>query len=423
MAFGHGQYRRYRKAQRQPARLGIATAILVPLLALCLMDCSASRTNPASLNDLGDQLLEVIVLKCKGSGSTRLVCNTWKTIVDNSDSPFCKPFGPVTTHTLKVQQRAYLKTPKNASAAEGCLSWCRRQGVRIRDLELSVESPWWLLPCSPLMSWTDLSRLELDISTPQLTSLEPIAPLTNLKHLRIWDMEGLSSLQSLSSLPQLELLCLQDCQNITDLQPLTNLTHLTWLGVYNCGIEDLRSLSLPGLQFLGCSAISCSGISTISSLTSLAFDAGQYGDFDLTEEEWEEFQHLPSLAELRISMNSFGCFSCLRSSSLTELEICGALCTVTAADLRGVQNLRKLCLTLCFDIKDFSPLSNLRNLEELIIADIAIGDLDVHSLTSLSCLTGLRSISFLNCGKLNDPPVDLSVLRGKGVRISDEGLR
>jgi hypothetical protein len=205
-------------------------------------------------------------------------------------------------------------------------------------------------------------------------------------------MDGLSSLQPLVCLSKLKVLALQDCKNVTDLEQLNQLTSLTCLCTYGCGIDDLSSLSLQSLDSLACKAPSCHGLSNLTSLTALTFFVDEYADADLPQEDWEEFQHLPKLVNLELRNMSMDHFRYLRVGSLTELETWGGTGALTAADLQGIQGLRKLCLSLCFDMEDLSPLSTLRNLEELSVVEhggLKEGpSLHVSSLTSLRCLTG-----------------------------------
>ena len=310
----------------------------------------------------------------------------------------------------------HLSTPKDATAAEGCLSWCRRLGSKLKGAHVSVTSTWWLLPCSPLLSWTGIVDLIIEVNkVPGLSSLKPLTQLQNLKRFRICSMGGLSSLQPLSSLVQLEYLSLQECENITDLQPLSSLTSLQCLCVYECGIEDLSSLYLPKLQGLGCSAPSCAGISALVGLTSCTFIAGMDAECELGGEDWEEFQHLPHLAELEIRAASIlDGFSSLRSSSLTSLDLFRPYKPFGPADFSGVRNLRELQLYgATEDIVDFSQISVLRKLEVLKICHYEGEAMHLSTLTSLSSLTALSCIS---CHQ-TDPPVDLSVLVDRGVQV------
>ena len=370
------------------------------------MDISDTRTSGASVRYFDDQLMAVIVRNCEGHRSTRLVCKSWRDTHDNSDNVV----------GYSYEKLLQLKTPKDATAAEGCLSWCRRLGSKLKGAHVIVTSTWWLLPCSPLLSWTALVHLILDFDgVPQLTSLEPLAQLKNLKQLQIWRMEGVSCLQPLISFVQLEDLDLQDCENITDLQPLSSLTSLHRLSVYGCGIDDLSSLSLTNLQRLSCCVPSCAGISSLVGLTSCCFHSGFEADYEMPDEGWEEFQHLPHLAELEVRVSYIlDGFSCLQSSSLTSLDLWRPNGPFEPADFLGVRNLRELQLYGgCEETLDFSQISVLRKLEVLKICEYEGEVLHLSTLTSLSSLTGL---SCIYCSQ-TDTPVDLSVLVDRGVQV------
>jgi internalin A len=232
-------------------------------------------------------------------------------------------------------------------------------------------------------------------------------------------MVGLSSLQALTSLSKLECLEFYECKNVTDLEPLNQLTSLRYLHILECGIEDLSSLSLSSLQSLKCEAPSFEGLSQLTSLTSLSFWADEWADVDLSEEDWEEFQHLPKLVRLESNVRSLDGLRYLRVGSLTELEISGAKGALRHAHVQGIPSLQKLTLDTCDDMVDLSPLSTLKNLEELVVQyHSSLKQEHLSSLISLSCLTDLKRISFIKCEPMKDPSLALSVLQDRGVVIT-----
>ena len=89
---------------------------------------------------------------------------------------------------------------------------------------------------------------ELYLGFNNITDLTPLAGLTNLTGLDLWEnnISDLTPLAGLSSLTRLDL----DDNNITDLTPLAGLTNLTLLYLDDNNITDLTPLA--GLTNLGC---------------------------------------------------------------------------------------------------------------------------------------------------------------------------
>ena len=370
-----------------------------------------------TVQDLTDELLHVILRQCHAVGSVRLVCRKWKDISDSHDDPLPRSKNPV------YSEHSCLRTPMDVATAEGCLSWCRRHGHKLKDVELHLINSWWLFPSSPLFLIRNLKNLVLSAQDEcGITSLEPLAQLTGLEELDISNMHEVSSLQPLTSLSRLEHLQISECSEVFDLSPLNPLSCLTSLAVFYCDLHnDLEGLQLPNLREISFNLTSFWGLSGLASLTriwhQLADDPGDIGEADL-----RQLQPLSALQELTIDIGCMDQFSAMQSSSLTTLELRATTGQLSAASLCGVPKLKSLVLTDCYDFADLSPLSTLRHLEVLDIRDIEASNVDLDSLTTLTGLSSFKKLSVYMPPRMRSR-VDLSALGSARVYITEVSER
>ena len=96
---------------------------------------------------------------------------------------------------------------------------------------------------SPLQGLTNLRWLELGHNRPKLVSdLSPLANLTNLKRLLLYSIGGISNISPLANLTNLKRLSLVG-GDLSDVSPLTSLTKLEILSLQNNDISDFSPIA------------------------------------------------------------------------------------------------------------------------------------------------------------------------------------
>ena len=277
----------------------------------------------------------------------------------------------------------------------------------------------------------------LNLAGNDLTDLSPLAPLTNLKSLRLGgfsetdtygDNIHLSDLSPLSDLTNLERLYLSRQSAISDLSPLQNLTNLKKLEMagqrYNYRgdgpITDLGPLAgLTKLESLDLDLGAVESLEPLSGLVNLQeiyFYAGSIGpdlrafsqmadlrSLDLYTDGLESLEGLEPLSKLeflRISgVNPFTDLSPLANlTSLTQLELTGAFSDITP--LGNLTELRSLFLSPTEEgayLTDLSPLANLKDVENLVLY--------VREVTDISPLAEMDSLHTLTIGEWNGPKI------------------
>ena len=340
----------------------------------------------------------------------RLVCRKWRDAVDHCETPF-SPDYYITREDLVL-----LNTPKDDFACEGCLSWCRRNGRHLRAVHMKVDSPWWLLPISPLRQLRNVTYLVISGSSglqpaPELRSLHRLAPLEELQHLRLQNLP-VTSLESLTLLTGLKHLDLMECPDVVDMHSLQQLTSLTHFAVMLCGgtMLDLELLApLTQLQSLLTDTQDIYGLSNLVNLATLTWHNEDGVD---DEEQLLQLKSLPKLTNLSLELWQLHQPEFLQSTSLTALELWDVPETGSMKDhLRGVPQLRELSFRCC-SMRDLSGLSALRHLEVLDVREDNV-ELDANTLRGLTQLKTLYISSY----NYERPRVDLSALKEAGVEF------
>ncbi|MBN2286361.1 MAG: leucine-rich repeat domain-containing protein [Tissierellales bacterium] len=210
---------------------------------------------------------------------------------------------------------------------------------RLTDLTLNKGN---IKDFAPLKSLSQLQKLELkEIQIDDLSFLEGLTNMQVLKLIRT-GIKNISPLRSLFQLRELDL-ALND---ITDIRPLNVLKQLTKLNVTFTVIWELSSLE--GLTKLKELNLSRTRIKNISSLAKL----GQLEVLDISNNtQIQDFTPLAKLGQLEV----------LDISNNTQIQ-----------DFTPLKNLSKLRILNVSDsnIRDISPLTNLRHLKELTIRRI-----------------------------------------------------
>ena len=165
---------------------------------------------------------------------------------------------------------------------------------------------------------TNLEVLELPKLAPTyevghfVSSLEPLASLTNLKKLEIYlgNVEDLSPLENLQSLKHLEL----TRHAVENLEPLSQLQNLHTLVLPRNNVSDLEPLeTLSGLVVLNLSDNSVRDITPLNTLTNL-----KVLDLSLNEIVSPNLSGLPPLRSLDLRNSGLTDLSFARDWSLTE---------------------------------------------------------------------------------------------------------
>lgn len=165
--------------------------------------------------------------------------------------------------------------------------WCQGQGIAsLEGLQGATNLKWInfgsnsIVDATPLSGLTQLWKLELNNN--QLTTLEALRPLTNLQQLRVdYNSEELSSLEPLAGLTQLTNLDV-NVSSVSDLSPLSGLTNLTDLSVNNSAVVDVRPLAgLAQLSYLALSGndiVDVAPLAQLPQLTSLLVASNNVSD-------------------------------------------------------------------------------------------------------------------------------------------------
>ena len=299
-----------------------------------------------------------------------------------------------------------LLTP-SAVAGLTCLSARNRQ---IKDLtglgwatnlETLILSENLLSDLSVLTNLTQLRRLEIDKNGGNITTLAPLAGLTNLECLVLggihptnyWVLSGLTNLSSLTvragglidltvltNLADLSSLVLwQD--GIQDVSPLAGLTNLSRLDLRWNSITNVSAIlpsltNLTSLYLAGNWLSNVPPVQTLNSLTLLNLDQNQIADLS-------PLTGLRNLTYLSLSVNPIGNPQVLSNlTGLINLELHGnAISNVDFMASLGQLNYADLAYN---SISNLAPLANLRRLTSLVLAGNPVSDYSpLYGMTNL----------------------------------------
>jgi Leucine-rich repeat (LRR) protein len=272
----------------------------------------------------------------------------------------------------------------------------------------------------PLKGLTDLRSLDLSSAT-RITSLEPLKGLTNLASLDLSRATRVTSLEPLRGLTNLTSLNLSHAAGITSLEPLKGLTNLTSLNLsYAAGITSLEPLkALTNLRSLDLSrATRITSLEPLKGLTNLS-------SLDLSAAtgiaSLEPLKGLTNLTSLNLSY----------AAGITRLEPLKALTNLTSLNLsyaagitsleplKELTNLTSLTLSYAAGITSLEPLKGLTNLTSLNL----YGATGITSLEPLKALTNLRSLDLTGATGITtlEPLKGLTNLRS--LDVSRTGVR
>ena len=124
--------------------------------------------------------------------------------------------------------------------------------------------------CLELLTSRCPKLVQIDLSRAKITSLAPLAGLTQLRYLS-FNSTGVSDLAPLAGLTQLQKLYLGNT-GVSDLAPLAGLTQLQFLYFDSTGVSDLAPLAgLTQLQSLYFSSTGVSDLAPLAGLTQLQY--------------------------------------------------------------------------------------------------------------------------------------------------------
>ncbi len=207
-----------------------------------------------------------------------------------------------------------------------------------------------LFDLSPLAGLAQLEELRLSISL--ISDLSPLAGLTQLKSLEVTYTDTLSDLSPLAGLAQLRRLDLVGT-SVSDLSPLAGLTNLSYLRLLRTTVSDLSPLAgLTNLHYLGLSGTSVSDLSPLEGLTQLNY----LGLSGTSVSDLSPLEGLTNLNNLSLNDNNI--------SDLSFLE--------------GLTRLRILSLSEN-NISDLSPLEGLDRLIDLDIKGNLLSYQSIHT--------------------------------------------
>ncbi|MBT3267060.1 hypothetical protein HN371_07915 [Candidatus Poribacteria bacterium] len=269
----------------------------------------------------------------------------WRNVGDSDKEPLRRS-GSVFVHipdpALERALRDALNQPKGplADSALGSLEELHASNAGITDLT-GIEH------CTQLTV--------LDLNRNEIADVSPLAGLTSLRVLRLWDNAALTSIE-----------------------PLASLTHLSELGVKGVLVADLRPLAqLTSLTILRLSVKDndLSPLASLSKLEDIAIEVGQDTDFG-------PLATLEALVDVDIycgtvpdTYPSIGTLSVLSLRHLRRFSL--RLDNHDMSDISGlaaVTNLTDLRLDHC-EIADLASLATMTDLVRLDISENEISDL------------------------------------------------
>jgi hypothetical protein len=209
---------------------------------------------------------------------------------------------------------------------------------------------------------TELKSLYL-IETEPATALAGLSELTELEHFIMNHCSGFSDLPQLRSLKNLTRVQVRFCDELTTLSALTSLVPLQQLDLGYC--DGLTTLDVTGLTFLQYLNLSwCGSLSTLTGVDTLT-----------------SLQHLD--LEGCIPLNSVLDLTGLLKLQLLDLGECGML-----TDVQGISTLvalRAFNLELCKQLSTALDLTNLTSLT----------DVSLNGCTALPAVTGISKLAAL----------------------------
>lgn len=259
---------------------------------------------------------------------------------------------------------------------------------------------------------------ELNLRDNDITDLEALSGLGNLAYLNLHSNPEIRSIAPLESLTGLETLILRNVPVGEDIRALRNMTRLQRLNISNCGLEDLAALEdLTKLVYLDINLNSkVNSIKPLAALIRLEtlrmrsvpvendiqvlMNMVRLRRLDLRNCGIEEISFLRVLKNLRRLD--------LRNNQISEITVLSGLpqleelnlrendisCISALADLR---KLRYLNIHSNSQIKTIKPISELVNLETLILRNVPVGE----EIKALQNMTKLRRLNIRNCGIAN----------------------
>ena len=230
-----------------------------------------------------------------------------------------------------------------------------------------------------LHGWESLQVLGLNgvKSDKQISDIEAVARLRNLRVLDVSRCDSLSNLNPLGSLITLQSLYCGSCHSLRDLDPVAGLPRLKDLDVSSCSsLNSLRGLA-------GSMALESLWLSYGRTLC----DLGPL--MEIATLNFLDVRGCYALSDLRVLAH-------MRGLTTLDLSWCHAVTDLSA--LVSLTGLRTLCFRQCNSLRDLSPLASLVSLDTLIIT----GHESLSSVGYLSALTSLKHLDVSDWNYLSD---------------------
>lgn len=284
------------------------------------------------------------------------------------------------------------------------LKGCKKLEVLNLEDQYSLEKSQYLSDISPLGDLVNLKKLML--KNNKIQDLAPISKLTNLEELDLYGNRGIESIAGFEKLTKLKKLLLNRTTGITDISPLSECKNLEELSIqYNkvSSIEALRghdkllSLDISGNRNIN----DLSPLVDSLKLTRLLANTNKISSL-------EPIKNMVNLIELHISDNQISDLSPLEKlSALEDLDIANNPDITSIEVFKKLTNISELKMHNAMKVKDFSPISSLKNLDDLTITRSGLKD--------ISFLEGLNNITemSLQSNEITDisPLVNMANLR------------
>ncbi|MBN9692485.1 MAG: protein kinase [Verrucomicrobia bacterium] len=224
--------------------------------------------------------------------------------------------------------------------------------TRLRDLPTGPERP-----LAERLTQTPSGRLALDLSGARVTSLSSLTGMP-LGELRLTDCTEVRDLGPLRQSP-LQVLHLGQTQ-VRDLSPLRSLTNLHTLFLQGTPVSELKALQ--GLPLVRLRLDQCSGITDLDPLRGMPLE-----ELNLRGTQVSDLSVIGSLPLRSLDLTQIPArdFSALSGRPLQTLSLQGTRFSDLSL-LRGMP-LRKLLLNGCDEAKNYAVLSDLTDLEILLL--------------------------------------------------------
>lgn len=285
---------------------------------------------------------------------------------------------------------ARLTVSSNELANSGPL----RDMAALKDLDLRAS--YTIGSIEFLRELDGVERLDVALHALSSGDLSPLRGMRSLKALTIENGNiAVTSIEPLASLTELEQVSINRCGSITTFAPLRALPKLRSLSVESCG--KLTTLGLDGITTLRHFTTRWSNLVDVDCLAECALE-----HVDLSGaarlESLKGMRATSSIRTLHLASDSVASFEGLeRCVDLESVSLRGAANLKSLAGLQNATRLKSLTLPRCASLTSLDGIEGFTDLSLCILEGGAFSDI-----TALSRLTSLERLSLRNCSKVSD---------------------